>query len=336
MQAYTQLELAAGSTKAARRVYQTCFATASAPAGLAAAAAVAPLVLGAAQLELQAGGGGGGAGLPGPADAAPGCILPSQLAAATEAAVAAAARQLAWLGSGGAVPLPGGGASAAAAAEAALTQEEVVAAKRGFQNHLIALMQQQQQQQRGASAARGLSSGACALVAAAAAFELAAGQLRGDLSAGAKAAMALYDQALSALASPAQQVQQAQQARPADVHLEDLSWQRCAVAADAARHTLRCAPPAGVREALLRALRLFPGSAALMQLLLANEAAGHTFTQLRRELHGVLELHPSPQVGLGRGGRWGRAEPGDGGELCLQVELADESWRGGRWAVWQG
>ncbi|KAL4443524.1 hypothetical protein ABPG75_011261 [Micractinium tetrahymenae] len=326
-QAFAQLELAAGNTKAARKVYQTCFSTAGAPAGLAAASAAAPLVLGAAQLELQLGGSAATAGpaaralaappaLPSPADAAPcnagtGGLLPTAVGAASDAAVAAAARQLAWLGSCGAVTLPAaaGGSGAAGAAATPLQQAEMVAAKRGFQDHLLALMRQQQQAaataaggQSGAAeqAPAALSAGGRALVAAAAAFELLLGRLRGSLAAGVKAALAIYDQVLAALVPAQQAPQQAHRgaAGPADAQLELLSWQRCALAADAARHAVPGAPPAMAREAVLRALRLFPGSLPLLHLLVAHELAGHTLTQLRRELHGLLEAAPSPQAWL--------------------------------------
>jgi hypothetical protein len=93
-----------------------------------------------------------------------------------------------------------------------------------------------------------------------------------------------------------EQQEQQEQRHPADAQLEALAWQRCQLAADAARRALPVAPPAAAREALLRALRRFPGSVPLLQLLVAHEAAGHTLTQLRRELHAVLELRPSPQV----------------------------------------
>lgn len=188
-----------------------------------------------------------------------------------------------------------------------LQQDEVVAAKRGFQDYLLALMHQQQQAAAGAAggpaqaAAQGppgLSAGGRGLVAAAAAFELVLGRLRGSLAAGVKAALAIYDQVLAALLPAQVEGQRAQHsaAGPADVQLELLSWQRCVLAADAARRAVPAAPPAAAREALLRALRVFPGSPPLLQLLVAHEMAGHTLTQLRRELHGQLELAPSPQV----------------------------------------
>jgi hypothetical protein len=306
--AYASLEVSAGSTKAARKVYQACFATAGRPVSLAAAAAAAPLVLGAAKLELQLSGGQASASsLPAPEMAAPihngGSLLPFLLAPGPNAAVARAARQLAWLGSGGAVPLP---AAPNAGEPAPLSPEEAVAAKRGFQDHLLALMQQQQrqlQQQLPPTAASGggshLSASSAALIVTAAAFEQVYGRLRGDVVAGVKAALAVYDQMLSALMP--QELSLAQQggerALPfCDSELELLHWQRCQLAADAAHYALPCAAPRAVREALLCALRLFPASAALLQLLVAHESAGHTFTQLRRELRSVLEQHPSPQV----------------------------------------
>lgn len=308
LQAYAQLELAAGNAKAARKVYQTCFATVGAPAGLAAASAAAPLVLGAARLELQQGSPAGPEAappaLPSPVDAAPsggggGGLLPTAVAAASDAAAAAAARQLAWLGSGGAVALPAGGGGLAAVAP---LQDEVVAAKRGFQDHLLAVVQQQQQRAAAGAAAgpaqasAGLSAGVRGLIAAAAAFELVLGRLRGSLAAGVKAALAIYDQVLAALLPDQAGGPQAGAAELADAQLELLSWQRCALAADAARRAVPGAPPAAAREALLRMLRRFPGSPPLLQLLVAHEMAGHTLTQLRRELGGLLEVAPSPQV----------------------------------------
>lgn len=275
-------------------------------------------MLGAAQLELQLGSSAASAGpaaggaapgtapLPSPVDAAPSCgggsgLLLTAVAAASDAAAAAAARQLAWLGSGGAVSQPSGGGGSPA-----LHPDDVVAAKRGFQDHLLALMHQQRQAAAdvaegpaGAAvqAPAGLSAGERALIAAAAAFELVLGRLRGSPAAGVKAALAIYDQVLAALAPAQQGGQQAERAaRPADVQLELLSWQRCALAADAARRAVPGAPPAAARHALLRALHLFPGSTPLLHLLLAHEMAGHTLTQLRRELHGLLEKAPSPQV----------------------------------------
>ncbi|KAL4447355.1 hypothetical protein ABPG77_007388 [Micractinium sp. CCAP 211/92] len=309
-QAYAQLELAAGNAKAARKVYQTCFATVGAPAGLAAASAAAPLVLGAARLELQqgspAGPGAAPPALPSPVDAAPsgggdGGLLPTAVAAASDAAAAAAARQLAWLGSGGAVALPAGGGGLAAVAP---LQDEVVAAKRGFQDHLLAVVQQQQQRAAAGAAAgpaqasAGLSAGVRGLIAAAAAFELVLGRLRGSLAAGVKAALVIYDQVLAVLLPDQAGGPQAGAAELADAQLELLSWQRCALAADAARRAVPGAPPAAAREALLRMLRRFPGSPPLLQLLVAHEMAGHTLTQLRRELGGLLEVAPSPQVWL--------------------------------------
>ncbi|EFN57952.1 hypothetical protein CHLNCDRAFT_142066 [Chlorella variabilis] len=311
LSAYAQLEVAAGSTKAARKVYQTCFATVGAPGSLAAASSAAALVLGAVQLELQESPAAASpTALPSPAAAAPSCIagslLRALLGATPDAAVTRAARQLAWLGSGGAVALPG---PPSATAPPPLSQAEVVAAKRGFQDHLLALMQQQQllQQQQAIGAPGGDSSlltpGGCALVGAAAALEQLLGRLRGDVAGGAKAALTIYDQVLSALMPQLQNQQQVAAAGgaaqlPCDAQLELLSWQRCQLAADAARAALPCAPPRAVREALLRALSLYPSSSALLQLLVAHECAGHTLTQLRRELHAILERRPSPQLWL--------------------------------------
>ncbi len=310
-QAYAQLQVASGSLRAARKVYQTCFATVGAPSGLAAAAAAAPLVLGAVQLELlgdiqtQ-----GAAALPSAGAAAPawsGCsLLPWLSELCPPFGPLAAARQLAWLGSGGAVALPG---PPSAGPPAALEPQDIVAAKRGFQDLLLSLLrqqqeaQQQQQQRRqggnGGVGSGSLSAGGRALVTAAAAFEQLVGHLRGDLAGGVKAALAIYEQVLAALLPPpAQLPQPGQPAGPADPGLEILAWQRCQLAADAAQRALPCAPPAAVRQALLRALRSFPASPALLQLLVAHEAAGHTLAQLRRELHGLVELAPSPQVRL--------------------------------------
>ena len=299
------------NAKAARKVYQTCFATVGAPTGLAAAAAAAPLVLGAVQLELLCNiTSEGAAALPSAGAAAPtwsGCsLLPALVGPHALSGPLAAARQLAWLGSGGAVALPGPPSSGP---PSALSQQDIVAAKRGFQDLLLALLRQQQEAQQaqhaqqapssssGGGGGGGFTAGGRALVTAAAAFEQLAGHLRGDLSGGVKAALAIYEQVLAVLLPPpALPPQAGQPAGPADPELELLAWQRCQLAADAARRALPCAPPAAVREALLRALRSFPGSPPLLQLLVAHEVAGHTLAQLRRELHGLLELAPSPQV----------------------------------------
>ena len=309
-QAYARLEVALCNGKAARKVYQTCFATVGAPSGLPAAAAAAPLVLGAVQLELcGVSGAASSAALPSPADAAPwppGSLLPALAAGCSPNQLLAAARQLAWLGSGGAVALPAVGAD-----QAPLAQPDLVAAKRGFQDLLLALMRQQQQQQQqaggsggssggssGGAAGGGLGAGAAALVTAAASFEQLAGQLRGDLAGGVRAALAIYDQVLAALA-PAPAAAAAGAAPPpgpADAQLEQLTWQRCRLAADAAQRALPCAPPAAARDALLRALAAYPASPALLQLLVAHELSGHTLSMLRRQLYAVLELRPTPQV----------------------------------------
>lgn len=299
--------MARGNAQAARKVYQTCFATVGAPTSLAAAAAAAPLVLGAVQLELVGNiFSQGHLALQSAGSAAPtwsGCsLLPALTGPGFTSGPLAAARQLAWLGSGGAVALPG---PPTAGPPAALEHQDIVAAKRGFQDLLLALLRQQQQAQQqhqadggsGSSVGGGFTAGARALVTAAAAFEQLVGHLRGDLAGGVKAALAIYEQVLAALLPPpAQQPQPGHPAGPADPELELLAWQRCQLAADAAQRALPCAPPAAVREALLRALRSFPASPALVQLLVAHEAAGHTLAQLRRELHGLLELAPSPQV----------------------------------------
>lgn len=87
-----------------------------------------------------------------------------------------------------------------------------------------------------------------------------------DCAAGVKAALAIYDQVLTALQRSAPAAQQAQRAAPADAAVERLCVWRGALLVEASARGLACAAPGAVREALLASLRWFPASRPLLQV----------------------------------------------------------------------
>jgi hypothetical protein len=84
--------------------------------------------------------------------------------------------------------------------------------------------------------------------------------------AGARAALAIFEQVLAALQGAGTQQAQQPATSAAEAAIERLCEWRGALQAEASARGLPCAPPRTVRAALLRALGWFPASTALMQV----------------------------------------------------------------------
>ncbi|GAB4821148.1 hypothetical protein N2152v2_008194 [Parachlorella kessleri] len=320
--AYAELEGQAGKFKAARKVFQTCFATVAASPTWPKAKQAAPLVLSAALLEVRgaatsataaAGAAAARGGEQGsqavaalqPLSGSAAAALAAQAAfGASQEAAVPAARLLGWLGAGGAVPWKAAEGGVAQAGGGMLTAEQVVMARKGFQGLLFSVLEQ------GRAA---FDPGSCDLVACAAAFELLeplASRGPGAAGAGVRAALAIYEQVLTALQgsantqAPTQQAQQQDStptlARAAgeNAAIEGLCQWRGALLAEASRRGLPSVPPKLVRAALLKYLNWFPASQALLQMLLRHEAAGHRMAQLRRDCRQLCTQHPTLQAWL--------------------------------------
>ncbi|DBB14987.1 hypothetical protein WJX82_009217 [Trebouxia sp. C0006] len=259
--AYASLESRAGQYKAARKVYDTALSSLPSMQASSSQQHAASLALAYAESELSRGG--------------------------IEAPLRAL-HVLAWLGSGGPfIPFksPGKGG----VASAAFSPDMILQARRGFQTKLSQTL---------SSAATSFEATSAAVVSAAALFEellpaLAAsnGPVRALLGEGSgpSAAVALYQHAVDAVPIEAQRFNAA---------VEGLRVKQCGMllAYTTCRHP--AVTPGHTRQALLKALEVYPESARLLGMLAECEQRGHTLSRLRLHLTGLCQATPAALLWL--------------------------------------
>ncbi|DBA66769.1 TPA: hypothetical protein ACH3X2_001915 [Trebouxia sp. C0005] len=259
--AYASLESRAGQYKAARKVYDTALSSLPSMQTSSSQQHAASLALAYAESELSRGG--------------------------IEAPMRAL-HVLAWLGSGGPFT-PFKSPSKGGAATAAFSPDMILQARRGFQTQLSQTL---------SSAATSFDATSAAVVSAAALFEellpaLAAsnGPVRALLGQGSgpSAAVALYQHAIDAVPTEAQRFNAA---------LEGLRVKQCGMllAYTACRHP--AVTPGHTRQALIKALGVYPESARLLGMLAECEQRGHTMSRLRLHLTGLCHGTPAALLWL--------------------------------------
>ncbi|DBB01993.1 TPA: hypothetical protein ACH3X1_000578 [Trebouxia sp. C0004] len=259
--AYAGLESRAGQYKAARKVYDTALSSLPSMQASSSQQHAASLALAYAESELSRGG---------------------------NEAPMRALHVLAWLGSGGPF-MPFKSPAKGGAASAAFTPDMILQARQGFQTQLSQTL---------SVAATSFDATSAAVVSAAALFEellpvLAAsnGPVRALLGEGSgpSAAVALYQHAVDAVPSEAQHFNAA---------VEGLRVKQCGMllAYTSCRHP--AATPGHTRQALLKALEVYPESGRLLGMLAQSEQRGHTLSRLRLHLTGLCQGTPAALLWL--------------------------------------
>jgi len=296
--ALARLEVAAGQTKAARRIFDMALQAACAlPSELQRQAVLPQLALQYANAELELGSAGATSGKVavqrahhvlqwllqvsfGSSTGAPGSTVSSTAAAGDQAQA------------GVAVPFTPYSAAASGQLPASLTDDAVTAARCGFGASVPWLMTSLQAGTAAATAA----AGAAAAVAAAALFEvLTERQQQAPAGTGGlRAALAAFKNvtgSVPAAARASSGIHEWLQTFVCRLMVHEQQQQQARLAAPTSSGGLT---PSQLRAHLLSAMVLYPSNESLIALMEVSERSAHAYVRLRQLLTSAAELRPTP------------------------------------------